>query len=515
MSQRLGLWIAHFNVLAICGVLAGAFSVQFVEGELPCPLCVLQRMAMLLCALGPAFILIRARKGDMEPSDFAAGYGMSVLAAIGGAVIAGRQVLLHIVPPDPGFGDPVLGLHLYTWSLIVFLTVMLVSGVNLLFVRQLAPQGIRVGWFSSLVVWILGAMIAGNAVTVFCEEGFHWILPDSPHRYQLFHDLGWARPTTEETVQSSLSPLRVGGKPPAPVLNIAHRGARAFAPENTLESFGKAVEFGCPVIELDVHLSKDGELIVVHDDDLPRCSDVKTRFPDRKSYFVSDFTAAEIHTLDAGSWYVAELDKPADKRQPFLQSLTDQEIKQFVSPNDREHYTSGKVRHPVLREVLEFAKGKNVFVNIEIKTLPRLYPGIAAAVVRLVEELKMERMIIVSSFDHDQLAEVRQRSKVIATAALVSDRIYNPGRYVREILDGDAYNPGCYDSYDSLGFHSVSGKLDTEGIKSARAAGVGVNVWTENDPQRMKQLIEAGVTGIFTDYPNRLRDVLNEGGGKD
>src|SRR5262245_60426730 len=113
MSPRLGLWVAQFNIVAVCGVLLGAFGVQFIEGELPCPLCVMQRMAMLLCTLGPAYILFRARAGAVEVGDFATGYGMSVVAAVVGATIAGRQILLHIVPPDPGFGAPVLGLHLY------------------------------------------------------------------------------------------------------------------------------------------------------------------------------------------------------------------------------------------------------------------------------------------------------------------------------------------------------------------------------------------------------------------
>jgi glycerophosphoryl diester phosphodiesterase len=103
---------------------------------------------------------------------------------------------------------------------------------------------------------------------------------------------------------------------------------------------------------------------------------------------------------------------------------------------------------------------------------------------------------------------VRRRSKSIATAVLTSDRLHNPGHYVRYLLDGDAYNPGCCGACDSLGFGSVAGTLDRVGISSLVAVGLGVNVWTENDPERMRQLIEAGVTGIFTDYPNRLRDVL-------
>ena len=304
------------------------------------------------------------------------------------------------------------------------------------------------------------------------------------------------------------SPLRRGGRRPAPVLNIAHRGARAFAPENTLEAFEKAARFGCHVIELDVHLSSDGELIVVHDDDLARCSNVRDLFPGRAPWFVSDFTADEIATLDAGSWYVAELRKPAGQRQPFLRSLTVEERRAHISKDDLARYASGNVRHPRLRQALELARRLGLLVNVEIKALPRLYPGIADRVVGLIKDLRMERAVIVSSFDHQQLAQVRRRSKSIATAVLTSDRLHNPAHYVRYLLDGDAYNPGCYGPYDSLGLGSVAGTIDRPGIRSLLAVGLGVNAWTENDPARMKALIEAGVTGIFTDYPNRLQDVL-------
>lgn len=193
MSQRLGLWVAQFNIVAVCGVLVGAFGVQFVEGEMPCPLCVLQRMAMMLCALGPAYILVRARSGSVDATDFATGYGMSVVAAVGGATIAGRQILLHIVPPDPGFGAPMFGLHLYTWSLVVFVTVLLVSGINLMLTRELTPQTVPPSRLSAWVLGLLGAVILANAVSVFFEEGLHPILPDDPDRYQLFDDLGWRR----------------------------------------------------------------------------------------------------------------------------------------------------------------------------------------------------------------------------------------------------------------------------------------------------------------------------------
>lgn len=315
-------------------------------------------------------------------------------------------------------------------------------------------------------------------------------------------------------VAAEPAPLRVGGSPPAKLLNIAHRGARGFAPENTLEAFAKGAEFGCHMFELDVHLSKDGELIVVHDDTLLRCSNVRKVFPDRKSWYVSDFTAAEIRKLDAGSWFVKEIKKPRAFRQSFLRSLTDEEIKQFISDKEMEHYAGGKVFHPTLRESLEMAQKHRFLVNIEIKSLPRMYPGIAKKVVDLVEEMKMEREVIVSSFDHEQLAIVRKRSRAIPTAALLADRLHNPGRYIRQMLDGDAYHPGCLGTGDIIGFHSVTGKVQVRPIRSARKLGLGVNVWTVNDPRQMRALIKAGVTGIFTDYPNRLREILKTDKGE-
>lgn len=191
MGGRLGFWLAHLCVLAICAPLLGAFFEQFAHGEMPCPLCILQRMGMMLCGLGPAYILSCARRGEVTAADLATGYGMSVVAALAGGSIAARHILLHIVPPDPGFGAPVLGLHLYTWAFIVFAAVILVSGVNLMFARELNPGTVRYGWPSRLVLLLFGAIIAANLVAVLLQEGLHWTLPDNPDRYRLLDDLGW------------------------------------------------------------------------------------------------------------------------------------------------------------------------------------------------------------------------------------------------------------------------------------------------------------------------------------
>jgi disulfide bond formation protein DsbB len=185
-----GWWTAHLFVLAYCGILAGGFLVQFGRGEFPCPLCILQRMAMILTSLGPAYIIARARHGAVSMTDYTTGYGLSLIAALVGVVFSGRQIALHLLPPDPGYGEPVFGLHLYTWAFITFVIVLIFCAVSMIFARELLPTGIHVGWVSRLALWLLVGLIVANLLVVFVEEGFHWVLPDNPSRYQLCHDLG-------------------------------------------------------------------------------------------------------------------------------------------------------------------------------------------------------------------------------------------------------------------------------------------------------------------------------------
>jgi glycerophosphoryl diester phosphodiesterase len=284
---------------------------------------------------------------------------------------------------------------------------------------------------------------------------------------------------------------------------VGHRGARAFAPENTLSAFAKARQLGCDMVELDVHLSRDGELMVHHDDRLARCTDLRVRFPQCDSDFVSDFPATELRALDAGSWYVRELELPAARRQASLHGLTDLEIEQYVSADDRALYATGQIRIPTLDEVLDLARRIDLLLDIEIKSIPRLYEGIAAKVVDRVRAARMQRSVLVSSFDHEQLPAVRRLDADIATGVLTSDRLARPADYLR-LLDADAYLPGCRGDVDSLGFGSVRGALDARGIAEVLAAGRMVFPWTCNAPEHMAALCSAGVTGIITDYPNRF-----------
>lgn len=297
--------------------------------------------------------------------------------------------------------------------------------------------------------------------------------------------------------------LRANSKRKAGVLNIAHRGARAFAPENTLAAFMKAKTFGCQMIEIDVHTAKDAELIVHHDDELSRCTDVKIKFPGRRTYFISDFTYDELSKLDAGSWYVKQLALPVHQRQNPLQTLTQDEIERFICREDLDSYASGKIKLPTLKETLEFAQSAGMLVNIELKMLPRMYPGLTDAVVDLIESMSMGASVLISSFDHEQLVHVRRRSASIATAILTSDRLADIQGYLK-LLDADAYHPGA----DSLGVSSLAGLFDFSGIADALQSGYSINVWTCNEQKQMRQLIAGGVTGLISDFPNRVSEVL-------
>jgi glycerophosphoryl diester phosphodiesterase len=293
------------------------------------------------------------------------------------------------------------------------------------------------------------------------------------------------------------------------ILNIAHRGARAYAPENTLVAFAKAKAMGCDMFEMDVQLSKDGEVVVFHDEQLLRCTDAKTRFPGRNSYYLADFTYKEISQLDAGSWYAEQLAVPSAERQPFLQGLSDAEIAEFVSPLQQKHYASGEIKVSTLVETLGLAKELGLMVNIELKSQPDGAKGLVDAVLKDLKTMKIDNQILVSSFEHDMLKEVRRHHKNIATAILTDTTIKAPIRYLRQYKT-NAYNLGCFKGYDDYGFGSLLGKRYLAHIDKIRKSGFKVNIWTCNDKEEMAYLLATGVTGIISDYPNRVSEAIQQ-----
>lgn len=192
--HRVGFWFPHVVAVGYSLVILGAISTQFVGAkDMPCPLCVLQRMAMMLIGIAAVWVIGQAKKGELSVYSYVRAYGLMILAALLGIVMSTRQILLHIIPGDPGYGGTVLGLHLYTWALITFFIVLIYAAA--MFTVEdatfpVAPKDPKWLRLSSVLVWFFIAVIALNVVLIFAEEGFNWVLPDDPERYELLYQLG-------------------------------------------------------------------------------------------------------------------------------------------------------------------------------------------------------------------------------------------------------------------------------------------------------------------------------------
>jgi glycerophosphoryl diester phosphodiesterase len=247
--------------------------------------------------------------------------------------------------------------------------------------------------------------------------------------------------------------------PGAPVLCVGHRGARGHAPENTFASFNyfdsaqykRGVELGANVVETDVHLSKDGEVVVIHDHTVDRTTDGHG--------FVKDLTVAELKRLDAGAWFGPEF--------------------------------AGE-RIPTLAELLAWAKDR-VPLAIEIKNGPLYYPGIAEKVVRLLREHGMVRQAIIISFDHFVVREAKMLAPEVATGILYAGRLIDPVAAARAAR-ADALHPNWAFITPDL-------------VQAAHAAGLAVSPWCPNDIEALQMLDEMGVDSIGTDYPELFEEL--------
>ena len=186
-------WGLHAWVLAYTVVMLSAFYIQFVEGEFPCPLCMLQRYGMILSTIAALFIIMQARRGTLTTARYAQGLGMGLLSVLAGASVSVRQIELHILPGDPGYGEPFLRLHLYTWAFVTFAIVMIYVGVMLTLMPRGIPQAPAVDSplrkVSTAIIWLFIAVVAANVIAIIFLEGFAWVLPDDPTGYTLIDQL--------------------------------------------------------------------------------------------------------------------------------------------------------------------------------------------------------------------------------------------------------------------------------------------------------------------------------------
>lgn len=225
-----------------------------------------------------------------------------------------------------------------------------------------------------------------------------------------------------------------------------HRGASAHAPENTLEAFRLAMEMGADGFELDVHLSKDGQLVVIHDETVDRTTD--------------------------GTGVVRE--------------LTLEQLKELDASNSMAGYKGCRI--PTLKEVYALIQDTHHIVNVEIKTDECDYPGIEEKCLALAKEMGIEERIIYSSFNHYTLLKMRQLKPDVKLGMLFGDIMVKPWEYAKQ-LNVDYLHPMKLNIYTS------------DFAKNAVEAGYGINMWTVNDKETIAYCLEQNV-GIITNYPD-------------
>jgi len=179
MTPARAVTLNALSLYAVAGVLAAAFAAQLLLNELPCPLCLLQRIMFAALAIGP---ILNIRFGP-RPSH----YALSLFAAMIGAMVSTRQVLLHIMPGDLGYGSAIFGYHYYTWALLGFIAAIVLLATILLFDRQFEKQEIALqatSTFARAAVWLVIGLTALNVISTLLECGFS-ACADNPVVYEL------------------------------------------------------------------------------------------------------------------------------------------------------------------------------------------------------------------------------------------------------------------------------------------------------------------------------------------
>ncbi|MFF7595509.1 glycerophosphodiester phosphodiesterase [Streptomyces mirabilis] len=267
------------------------------------------------------------------------------------------------------------------------------------------------------------------------------------------------------------SHAQAGSLRKAPLV-VSHRGASAYAPENTLASIDKAAAMGFGWVENDVQRTKDGELVVLHDASLARTTDVKKVYPHRAPWKVKDFTAAEVARLDAGSWFGPRY---AGTRVPTL--------KQYMH----------RVSHNHQKLVLEI---KN----------PELYPGIERQTLKVLSNEgwldpdHLRNRLVVQSFSEHSVRTVHELRPGITTAFLGKPSVAHLHEYARF---ADLINP----DHASLSAGYVSAVHSFVGPHNRP---MEVFAWTIDDANTARRLAGYGVDGVITNKPDVIRSALQQ-----
>lgn len=233
----------------------------------------------------------------------------------------------------------------------------------------------------------------------------------------------------------------------------AHRGASGYAPENTLAAFQKAVDLGADGVELDIQLTKDDQIVVIHDETIDRTSDGKG--------WVKDYTLEELRAFNYNRT------KPEYKHADI----------------------------PTMREVFELLKPTGLFINIEIKTGMVFYEKIEEKILALAKEMGMEDRACYSSFNHYTVTRIHELKPDAEVGFLYADGpIDMPSYGVKHGVN--ALHPALYNlQYDGF-------------VKECKEKGLKLNVWTVNERPYMEMCCQYGVDAIITNYPDIAKEVV-------
>lgn len=236
---------------------------------------------------------------------------------------------------------------------------------------------------------------------------------------------------------------------------FGHRGASGYAPENTLEAFELAARMGADGVELDVHIARDGELVVAHDERVDRVA--------FGSGLICEMTTAEL------------------KRLRF----------------NRIHPEFEKATIPTLREVCELLKPTGLHINIELKNSIILYEGLEEKCVKLIDAMGMRERVVYSSFNHYSMCRMKAMDPSLTCGLLYDAMQVEPWNYAKK-LGADAIHP----PFPELQV--------PEEVAKAHALGLKVNVWTANDESDIRFCLNAGADIIISNYPDRALRIRRE-----
>ena len=230
----------------------------------------------------------------------------------------------------------------------------------------------------------------------------------------------------------------------------AHRGADGYAPENTLSAFQMAADMGADGIELDVQLTKDGHIVVCHDERIDRTSNGKG--------WLKNYTLEELKKLD---------------------------------------FSAGKAEYagvqiPTLKEVLKLSLDAGMYVDIELKTRTVPYPGLEKKCIRLIRELGCEDRVIFCSFNHLSLQKIRLLAPEMKTGYLYLHASASVIPLIRKLEVNALHIP----SHDLL---------NQDLLTQCHDSGIEVNAWTVNRENEYQRCADNGINAVITDYPDRIR----------